>query len=131
MINTNNIEECEICKCNYSIQKKKHIMWNKIVSYMLFIIILAAFYILIFVKYNENIFLFFISIICIISLCVAITYLNHTMFVTHTIVLHELYDNSLDSNTSSSNGASSNTSSNGATSNTSNTSNETIPLINS
>jgi len=102
-INTNNSTTCEICKSNYSIQRNRHIMWNKIISYILFIIIIAAFYLLIFIRYNENVFLFIISILCIISLCVAITYLNYNMFIRYTIVLHELYDNALDSNSTNRN----------------------------
>jgi hypothetical protein len=130
-INTNNIEACEICKSNYSIHKKRHILWNKIVSYILFIIILAAFYLLIFVRYNNNLFLFIISIFCIISLCVAITYLNYNMFIRYTIVLHELYDNALDSNNNrNSNNRNNNNRNNNVNSNTLLTTNdETIPLI--
>ena len=97
-INTNNSTTCEICKGNYSIQRNRHIIWNKIISYILFIIMLVAFYVLIFVRYNENMFLFVVSILCIISLCVVITYLNYNMFIRYTIVLYELYDNALDSN---------------------------------
>ena len=136
-ITTNNIDKCEICKCNYSIQKNKHIIWANIVSYILFIIILAALYYLIFVKYNTNFFLFVVSILCLISLCIAMMYLNYNIFVSHTIVLHELYDNALDynyTNINTDDGLNNtriNSSASSTTSNTnsSTTSNETIPLL--
>ena len=132
-ITTNNIDKCEICKCNYSIQKNKHIIWDNIVSYILFIIILAALYYLIFVKYNTNFFLFVVSILCLISLCIAMMYLNYNIFVSHTIVLHELYDNALDYNYTNINtdDGLNNTRINSTTSstNSSTTSNETIPLL--
>ena len=64
-------------------------------------------------------------------------YLNYNIFVSHTIVLHELYDNALDynyTNINTDDGLNNtriNSSASSTTSNTnsSTTSNETIPLL--